>query len=571
MRQPGGGEPHRRHQQPARQRHDPAPARTPVAGADVLHGPARQRAVRLVVEPAPGHPRQVFPQHRAAGLAGPRAWSTAPPGHGTGPGPAMPASCLRFRRSRQDSPAPSSSASFGPMPLSRPGTAAWRACAGTAAGAAPGGVSAAPSRPVPGASALSAPAASVTAACAPPSSPGPSRASRAAASRADLSAAALSASTAFSPATPGSRRSRMPPISARSPGGSPVPQAVRMPPGRARYPLRAGSPGGIPRGRRSPATAPASRSRSRTGRPRPGGRRLPSSSATVGTRTGDIASRSPPSQAGGARTVPRAPVRSVFAFFLLRTTSRLAGWRTTTSSSSPSRRRASRKPPYPAPWTGITRTSPPETAAARSRARTGFAGSPSTSVAAPARTGRSATRPPDRPPPGSSPCRSPAAPREPCWSPLRRVWSDRSSHSPSGRQGVPPVGPLATICWNHHIPLHRIAPRGKPRRVSWHLEAALERKVQVNRRQRLLDGAGEATLTMLACSRPPKGQARWTLQLLADRLVAPGVLETVPAETVRRTLKKRHQALDGPVPVHSAESERRFRLRDGGCAQHIPA
>ncbi len=72
----------------------------------------------------------------------PRSWSTAPPGQGTGPGPAGLAGPRRLRRSRQDSSAPSSSASFGPIPLSRPGTAAWRACAGTTAGAAPGGVSA---------------------------------------------------------------------------------------------------------------------------------------------------------------------------------------------------------------------------------------------------------------------------------------------------------------------------------------------------------------------------------------------------------------------------------------------
>ena len=70
------------------------------------------------------------------------------------------------------------------------------------------------------------------------------------------------------------------------------------------------------------------------------------------------------------------------------------------------------------------------------------------------------------------------------------------------------------------------------------VEAALERRVQVNRRQRLLDGEGEARLTMLACSQPPEGQAQWTLQLLADRLVAPGVVETISTETVRRTLKK---------------------------------
>ena len=70
------------------------------------------------------------------------------------------------------------------------------------------------------------------------------------------------------------------------------------------------------------------------------------------------------------------------------------------------------------------------------------------------------------------------------------------------------------------------------------LDAALERKVQVNRKARVLDGAGEATLTMLACSQPPEGQARWTLQLLADKLVTMGVVDAISASTVRKSLKK---------------------------------
>jgi hypothetical protein len=54
----------------------------------------------------------------------------------------------------------------------------------------------------------------------------------------------------------------------------------------------------------------------------------------------------------------------------------------------------------------------------------------------------------------------------------------------------------------------------------------------------VLDGAGEAHLIALTCSAPPAGQARWTLRLLAERMVE---LEYVPAlshETVRQALKK---------------------------------
>ena len=53
-----------------------------------------------------------------------------------------------------------------------------------------------------------------------------------------------------------------------------------------------------------------------------------------------------------------------------------------------------------------------------------------------------------------------------------------------------------------------------------------------------LDGAGEAHLVALACSDPPHGRSEWTMQLLADKLVTLGVVETISDETVRRTLKK---------------------------------
>lgn len=53
-----------------------------------------------------------------------------------------------------------------------------------------------------------------------------------------------------------------------------------------------------------------------------------------------------------------------------------------------------------------------------------------------------------------------------------------------------------------------------------------------------LDGTQEGHLVALACSQPPTGRERWTMQLLADRLVALGVVATISDETVRRTLKK---------------------------------
>ncbi len=58
-------------------------------------------------------------------------------------------------------------------------------------------------------------------------------------------------------------------------------------------------------------------------------------------------------------------------------------------------------------------------------------------------------------------------------------------------------------------------------------------------RGRRLDGKGEAFLVALACSEAPDGRERWTMQLLAERMVALGVVEdSLSDETVRRTLKK---------------------------------
>ena len=53
-----------------------------------------------------------------------------------------------------------------------------------------------------------------------------------------------------------------------------------------------------------------------------------------------------------------------------------------------------------------------------------------------------------------------------------------------------------------------------------------------------LQGKDEAFLIATACSTPPSGRTRWTLQLLADRLVEVGVVEMISDETIRRTLEK---------------------------------
>ena len=70
------------------------------------------------------------------------------------------------------------------------------------------------------------------------------------------------------------------------------------------------------------------------------------------------------------------------------------------------------------------------------------------------------------------------------------------------------------------------------------LEDALKRKTPSGRQYRKLDGKQEAHLVALACSSPPEGRCRWTLKLLADKLVALEVVDSIDPATVHRTLKK---------------------------------
>ncbi len=70
------------------------------------------------------------------------------------------------------------------------------------------------------------------------------------------------------------------------------------------------------------------------------------------------------------------------------------------------------------------------------------------------------------------------------------------------------------------------------------VKRALERKDPDRVYQRRLDGAGEAHLVALTCGEAPAGRARWTLRLLADKLVELEVVSSISHEAVRQTLKK---------------------------------
>jgi hypothetical protein len=75
------------------------------------------------------------------------------------------------------------------------------------------------------------------------------------------------------------------------------------------------------------------------------------------------------------------------------------------------------------------------------------------------------------------------------------------------------------------------------------LDAALYRKKWTGPSRRKLDGAGEAQLVAVACGEPPTGADRWTLVLLADRLVALGVVDKIAPDTIRLVLKKTNLSL----------------------------
>jgi transposase len=83
----------------------------------------------------------------------------------------------------------------------------------------------------------------------------------------------------------------------------------------------------------------------------------------------------------------------------------------------------------------------------------------------------------------------------------------------------------------------RTVERTRQKFVEEGMQIALNDRPRPGKKPKL-DDKGKAYLTALACSTPPEGRERWTLQLLAGRLVEVGIVEDISGETVRQVLKK---------------------------------
>ena len=75
---------------------------------------------------------------------------------------------------------------------------------------------------------------------------------------------------------------------------------------------------------------------------------------------------------------------------------------------------------------------------------------------------------------------------------------------------------------------------------------------------RIFDGEKEAKLIALACSKPPKGRARWTLRLLENKVVELGIVDRASDSTIGRTLKK---TFSSPIAASNGSSHRRPTAR----------
>lgn len=93
-----------------------------------------------------------------------------------------------------------------------------------------------------------------------------------------------------------------------------------------------------------------------------------------------------------------------------------------------------------------------------------------------------------------------------------------------------------------HISMRKI-DRVKKRFVEEGFDVALDKKTGNRVYVKKTDGDFEAHLIALSCGEPPEGFARWSLKLLADKVVELNYVDSISHETIRQILKKRNQAL----------------------------
>ena len=103
-------------------------------------------------------------------------------------------------------------------------------------------------------------------------------------------------------------------------------------------------------------------------------------------------------------------------------------------------------------------------------------------------------------------------------------------------------------------------------------EAVLSRKQRATPGvARIFDGEKEAKLIALACSKPPKGRARWTLRLLEKKVVELQIVDRTSDSTIGRALKKHSPAPSPTILGHPAEGQQRVRSRYGRRACRLYA
>lgn len=90
----------------------------------------------------------------------------------------------------------------------------------------------------------------------------------------------------------------------------------------------------------------------------------------------------------------------------------------------------------------------------------------------------------------------------------------------------------------------RTIDRVKKRFVEEGFEACMSRKLSTRTYEKKMDGDNEAHLISIACSEAPKGFAKWSLRMLADKMVELNYVESLSHETVRCVLKKRIEAVE---------------------------